>query len=205
MPNALTASGGRTLSLDSVARDRRRLEATYPLLVRARAPGGFELLLDYDDKAQLIRAHRTDAPSDESYVYEDFGWAAGSDLSFHRLGSRMMSVRDEIAMRTRQSFVYERHWVHSPRGDGNIDIHPGVARHTPCECAQRRLLFHFEGLRGLGLAVHTEVTSPKGVETDYRMNGFGGVDQIVDPIGDHRRSGTQFIANPPARLIGRMS
>lgn len=186
VPNALTASGGRTLSLDYELRATGgdfEEPGVYPLLVRARAPGGFELLLDYDDKAQLIRAHRTDAPSDESYVYEDFGWAAGSDLSFHRLGSRMMSVRDEIASRTRQSFVYERHWVHSPRGDGNIDIHPELRVIRHANALGQATLFHFEGLRGLGLAVHTEVTSPKGVETDYRMNGFGGVDQIVDPIG----------------------
>ncbi|MBK8067619.1 MAG: hypothetical protein IPK27_08285 [Rhodanobacteraceae bacterium] len=184
--SALSGSGGRNLELEYELRPTGgdyEEPGIYPLLMRARAPGGFELLFAYDGNAQLTRVHRTDAPFDETYTYQDFGFVEGTDESWHRLGSRMLNVRDEVASRTRQSFTYELQWVHSPRGGGNIDVLPElrVVRHANALGQATR--FEFQGLRGLGQAVNTVVTSPRSIDTNYRMNGFGGVDRVVDPIG----------------------
>lgn len=182
----LIGSGGRSLKLDYELRSTGgdfEEPGLYPFLVRARASGGFELLFEYDNNAQLTRARRTDAPSDERYEYQNFGWAVGSDQSLHRLGSRMKSVHDEIAGRDRQRLEYELQWVHSARGDGNIDVHPELRVTRHANALGEATLFDFQGIRGLGLPVNTVVTSPRLIETDYRMNGFGGVDRVVDPIG----------------------
>ena len=184
--SALSGSGGRNLELEYELRPTGgdyEEPGIYPLLMRARAPDGFELLFAYDGNAQLTRVHRTDAPFDETYTYQDFGFVEGTDESWHRLGSRMLNVRDEVASRTRQSFTYELQWVHSPRGGGNIDVLPElrVVRHANALGQATR--FEFQGLRGLGQAVNTVVTSPRSIDTNYRMNGFGGVDRVVDPIG----------------------
>ncbi len=182
----LRGSGGRTLSFDYEIKPTGTSggePAAHPLLVRARGPEQFELLFEYDDKAQLIRTHRTDVPDEETYAYQDFGWASGSDQTLHRLGSRLLSARDEITARLRQSLTYDLQWVHSPRAGGAIDIHPELRVLHHDNALQQRTSFQYLGLRGLGLPINTAVTSPRAVATDYRMNRFGGVDRVVDPIG----------------------
>ncbi len=198
----ISSSGGRILSFDYEIKPTGTPggePAAYPLLVRARGPVGFELLLEYDDRAQLTRARRVDASYDESYAYQNYGWALGSDSTMHRLGSRLLTTRDEIARRQRQSLAYDLQWVHSVRSTGEIDIHPELRVVQHANALGESTGFEFQGLRGLGQQVFTVVTSPRLLVTNYRMNINGGVDRIIDPIGTatttwdlaHRQPSTQ--------------